>query len=210
MPQAIGFIDVGFLKAQGAQALGTDRRSVTPDAQGCVTRLRELAGDEGSVLLRAYWYDGAFEVGHSRYQGQRSYLDAIASCPGIQIRLGHVREDIPAWHHALKTAIAACGVDLAEFEKHFTFRPEMQQKGVDTLIVLDLVRLAQRRAYDTAFLLAGDRDLAEAVRVAQDEGRRLVLLHPTGGGVATELKHLADEVRPLSQDELRQMLRVKP
>ncbi len=86
----------------------------------------------------------------------------------------------------------------------------MEQKGVDTLIVLDLVRLAQRRAYDTAFLIAGDRDLAEAVRVAQEEGRRVVLLHPSGGGVATELRHLADEVRSLDETDLKLMLRVKP
>jgi len=209
MSQAIAFIDVGFLRAQGADSLGVSQRNVAPDAEGCVTRLRELAAEEGSSLLRVYWYDGAFDADHQRYQGQRTYLNAIASCPGIQIRLGHIREDTPSWHHALKTALTACGVNLEEFEKHYTFRPEREQKGVDTLIVLDLVRLAQRRAYETAFLIAGDRDLAEAVRVVQDEGRRLILLHPNGGGVATELRHLADEVKPLSESELRQMLRVK-
>ncbi len=116
----------------------------------------------------------------------------------------------PSWQYAVKKALENCGVDLAEFEKHFQFRPVMEQKGVDTLIVLDLVRLAQRRAYDTAFLIAGDRDLAEAVRVAQEEGRRVVLLHPSGGGVATELRHLADEVRSLDETDLKLMLRVKP
>lgn len=210
MPQSIALIDAGYLKAEGARTLSVKTHNVAPDAQGCVQLLRSWAMSEQSPLLRVYWYDGAFEADDARDQKQRPYLDAISSCPGVQIRLGHIRETIPTWQHAVKKAVAACGVDLADFEKHFTFRPEMEQKGVDTLMVLDLVRLAQRNVYDTAFLIAGDRDLAEAVRVAQDEGRRVILLHPSGGGVATELRHLADEVRPLSLQDLKQMLRVRP
>ncbi len=209
MPQAIALVDAGFLKAEGARTLHVKTQQVAPDAQGCVIYLKSLAAGEGSTLLRAYWYDGAFESGDPRFQSQRSYLDAISSCPGIQIRLGHIRENTPTWQHAVKKAIANCGVTLADFEKHFQFRPALEQKGVDTLIVLDLVRLAQRRVYDIAFLIAGDRDLAEAVRVAQDEGRRVILLHPIGGGVATELRHLADEVRPLDEPTLRTMLNIK-
>jgi len=172
--------------------------------------LTEQAKREASSLLRAYWYDGAFEPSHPQYAGQRTAFDAIASCPGIQLRLGHIREDVPSWHQAVKSAIAACGVPVPQFEQHFQFRPQREQKGVDTLIVLDLVRLAQRRAYDTALLLAGDRDLAEAVRVAQDEGRRIVVAHPAGSGVATELRQLADEVLTISIDDLKTMLTVKP
>lgn len=210
MAQSIALVDAGFLKAEGARTLHVKTAQVSPDAQGCVALLRALAQNEQSTLLRAYWYDGAFESSDPRYQSQRPYLDAVSSCPGIQIRLGHIRENTPTWQHAVKKALANCGVALADFEKHFQFRPVMEQKGVDTLIVLDLVRLAQRRAYDTAFLIAGDRDhLAEAVRVAQDEGRRVILLHPAGGGVATELRHLADEVRALDEPMLRKMLRIK-
>src|SRR5207244_1283651 len=50
------------------------------------------------------------------------------------------------------------------------------QKGVDTLIVLDLTTLAREKAIDTAFLLSGDDDLREAVIVAQHSGVRVVLL----------------------------------
>jgi uncharacterized LabA/DUF88 family protein len=72
------------------------------------------------------------------------------------------------------------------------------------------VRLAQRHAYDTAFLLAGDRDLAEAVRVAQDEGRRVVILRPQQDeGVAAELRHLADEVYQLTTAQLQSMVQTR-
>ena len=38
-----------------------------------------------------------------------------------------------------------------------------EQKGVDTLLVLDLVTLAIRNVYDTAILVAGDQDYIEPV-----------------------------------------------
>lgn len=50
------------------------------------------------------------------------------------------------------------------------------QKGVDSLIVRDLIVLAQTKALTTAYLLSGDEDLREGVREAQDEGVRVVLL----------------------------------
>ena len=99
---------------------------------------------------------------------------------------------------------------VAEFERHFQFRPERQQKGVDTLITLDLVRLGQTRAYDTAVLIAGDRDIAEAVRTAQDLGRHVVVAHPQGAGMATELRQLADGVIPIVIGQLQRMLVRRP
>ena len=50
------------------------------------------------------------------------------------------------------------------------------QKGVDSLIVLDLLRLAGTRMVDTIYLLSGDDDLTEGVREAQAGGVRLVLV----------------------------------
>jgi uncharacterized LabA/DUF88 family protein len=78
---------------------------------------------------------------------------------------------------------------------------------VDTLIVLDLVRLAQRHAYYTAVVIAGDRDLAEAVRVAQDEGRQVVVAHPHGTGISTELQRMADHVISIDSSRLQTIVR---
>ena len=202
----IGFIDAGYLKAGGARSLGVGSTDVTVDAAGVVSWLRGAAGFGGS-FLRAYWYEGAFDGGDARYASQRTYLDAVALTAGIQLRLGHVQERPTSWHHAVKQAAKAAGADVVEFERRFRFRPELEQKGVDTLIVLDLVRLAQRRAYAIAVLVAGDRDLAEAVRVAQDEGCRVILAHPAQAGVATELRQLADQVHAIDATALATMVR---
>ena len=51
-----------------------------------------------------------------------------------------------------------------------------QQKGVDTLITLDLLTLARERAIATAYLLTGDEDLREAVLAAQSLGIQVVLI----------------------------------
>jgi hypothetical protein len=50
------------------------------------------------------------------------------------------------------------------------------QKGVDGLIILDLVTLATNRAVDTVILLSGDEDLREAALHAQSFGVSVVLI----------------------------------
>ena len=51
-----------------------------------------------------------------------------------------------------------------------------KQKGVDSLIVIDLIRLARERGMATVYLLAGDEDLREGVAEAQSLGVRVVVL----------------------------------
>jgi uncharacterized LabA/DUF88 family protein len=71
-----------------------------------------------------------------------------------------------------------------------------EQKGVDTLIVLDLTTLARERAITRAFVLSGDEDLREAVLVAQQLGVRVGLLGltPTSSGQGQRSQDLAREV----------------
>lgn len=54
------------------------------------------------------------------------------------------------------------------------------QKGVDSLIVRDLMTLGRERAIRTAYLVTGDEDIREGVIAAQELGVRVVLI-----GVAT-------------------------
>jgi uncharacterized LabA/DUF88 family protein len=70
-----------------------------------------------------------------------------------------------------------------------------EQKGVDGLIILDLLTLARERALDTAFLLSGDEDLREAVAAAQQVGVRVVLLGiPPRGQRGNQAESLIREV----------------
>jgi uncharacterized LabA/DUF88 family protein len=209
----IAFLDVGYLDAASASALGRAKREITVKPEKWVEWLKRAGEDLPGTptFLRAYWYDGAFDPRHPSYKGQRKYFDSIADVPGIQLRLGHLKvKQSPRWHYAVKLALKNMGVDERDFKKHFEFRPELEQKGVDTRITLDIVRLAQRRVYDAAILVAGDRDLAEPVRLAQEEGCRVILVVPEGGSAAWELRQIVDEVRPISESELEDLFDIKP
>ena len=120
-----GFVDAGYLRAEGAKAIGKRAPEVRLNARAAVNWLRGM--DKrivGSVFLRAYWYDGAFDPFHKEYVGQRRYFDAIARAPGIQLRLGHIAERrspiATPIRRALGKTAEGLGIDpdalLAEFD----------------------------------------------------------------------------------------------
>ena len=170
-PTVMAFVDAGYLTA-GARthlklpsAPRIDGDKLTFWAENAWTSRR------GGDLLRTYVYDAQYPRDAAEYPGQRAYFDALAAQPGIRLRLGHLVE-------------RSAGSPRSRWE----------QKGVDTLLVLDLVHLAQQRAFDTALIIAGDRDLAEALRVvADDYARRVILYSVEGSAPAKELVHSADD-----------------
>ena len=182
-PTVMAFVDAGYLTA-GAQA--QLRLPFTPRIDGeMLTFWASTAwtSRRGGDLLRTYVYEAQFPEGALKYADQRTYFDALGTQPGIRLRLGHLVE-------------RAAGTPRARWE----------QKGVDTLLVLDLVRLAQLRAFDTAVIVAGDRDLAEALRVvADDHARRVILYSVKGSPPAKELVEAADDHGPID-DHLLPML----
>ena len=139
--------------------------------------------------------------------------------PGVYVRLGHIQERQNRYRTGVERALERTAADvgcepetlLAAFARHWEWRPVREQKGVDTLMALDMVRLAQRGAFSTAILVSGDRDLAEAVRTAQDEGISVVLATPENRprtAAASELRQVAD-VHHLIDDATLQTL-VRP
>jgi len=50
------------------------------------------------------------------------------------------------------------------------------QKGVDGKIVTDLVNLAHTKSYDIAFILGGDTDLIEAIKLIKDNLSKIVVV----------------------------------
>lgn len=214
--RVIAFVDAGFLTKAGETAIRRvgDKRPRKVDGAALVAYLRShvmtnLAGGVPFAtwdFVRAYWYDGAYDPVHPNAPGQRSYHEALAEVPGLQLRLGHLKESPASWERAVLAAARSCGVTEATFRQHFTFRPEVRQKGVDTRLVLDLLRGAQTRAFDDAIVITGDDDISEAVSAAQDLGRRITLAHPEGAGVARSLRHLVDGKIEIPNAELVKIL----
>lgn len=74
-----------------------------------------------------------------------------------------------------------------------------EQKGVDSLIVTDLIDLARNRAITDAVVIAGDEDLRIGVQIAQSFGVRVHLLAAgdPGKNVSPALQAEADSVTAL-------------
>lgn len=83
-----------------------------------------------------------------------------------------------------------------------------QQKGVDSLIVTDMITLARNLAMSDAVLLSGDEDLRVGVQLAQEYGVRVHLLGiPTSqNNQSTYLQREADMRHLISEDDLKKFL----
>jgi len=85
---------------------------------------------------------------------------------------------------------------------------EQGQRGVDSLLVGDLVRLAQHRALADALVWTGDDDIRDGVEQAQELGVRvhLIGIEPARDNQAAALVQAADGVRELSAAEVKGFL----
>ncbi len=87
-----------------------------------------------------------------------------------------------------------------------------QQKGVDSLIIMDLIELARNHAISDAVLLSGDEDLRVGVQLAQSFGVRVHLLgvEPTRGNQSYLLLQEADTTTEWNKDVVETIMSVKP
>lgn len=83
-----------------------------------------------------------------------------------------------------------------------------KQKGVDSLIVTDLVELSRNKAISDALLLSGDEDVRIGVEIAQGFGVRVHLLGivPSRGSQARTLRSEADTTTEWSKETIRDFL----
>lgn len=93
---------------------------------------------------------------------------------------------IPTEHHRQLAVLDGVKVRLGRMVQG-------RQKGVDSLMVRDLMTLAQARGMVTAFLVTGDDDIREGMTQAQDLGVRAVLVGVPGNNQAHTLVWESDE-----------------
>lgn len=87
-----------------------------------------------------------------------------------------------------------------------------QQKGVDSLVVTDMITLARNRAMAECVLLSGDEDIRVGVQQAQEYGVRVHLLgiRPARGSQSLFLRREADSSHEWNVDDLRVFLECSP
>jgi uncharacterized LabA/DUF88 family protein len=85
-----------------------------------------------------------------------------------------------------------------------------EQKGVDSLIVTDLIDLARNRAMSDALVMSGDEDVRVGVQVAQSYGVRVHLLGivPARGSQSKQLLQEADTTTEWDRTIVESFLKV--
>lgn len=84
-----------------------------------------------------------------------------------------------------------------------------QQKGVDSLLVTDLIDLARNQAISDAVVVTGDGDMRIALQIAQSFGVRVHLLglEPSRSSQSTLLRYEADTVHEISRTDVAKFMR---
>ena len=86
-----------------------------------------------------------------------------------------------------------------------------QQKGVDSLVITDMLTLARNRAMAQCVVLSGDEDLRVGVQLAQEYGVRVHLLgiKPARGSQSILLLQEADATYEWEASDLRTVIKIK-
>lgn len=108
-----------------------------------------LAGklSAGRKLIRTYYYNAPLDqaAAPQAYAKQRRFFAYLHSVPYLEIRLGRL--------------VNRSGV--------------LVEKGIDIKIAVDMLQLAVNDAYDTAVLVSGDGDFADAVAAVKNMGKHV-------------------------------------
>jgi len=152
------FIDGGYLRKQVSEI--SDGRINYPKIAEVLTRNTARSGISPQ-LVRVYYYDAIpnlddvtrmpddpdpslmFSQMEQLLQKQKTYLDEISMYDLFDVRVGKL-----AWNA----------------------KGEKGQKGVDSLIAIDMITKAYQGQYDEAVLVAGDSDFVEIVKAVKDIG----------------------------------------
>jgi uncharacterized LabA/DUF88 family protein len=151
------------------------------------------------TLHRIYFYDAAPLTGQKKrpLQGgtedfgqnpvaaqSKALHDALVRQPNVALRLGELAfRDWKLRQQALPPSVANTTISAAQLV------PDIQQKGVDMRIGLDIAALTLKRFVSSIVLVTADSDFVPAMKFARREGARLYLV-PLGNPIKdTMLEH---------------------
>ncbi len=141
------FIDGGYLRKKMREKFGHEHI----DFGKLLTLLAEFAehGPVSPELIRAYYYDANVSPSLANKEDWKTlddYFESIRRNDFLEVRLGRlIRLRSGRW----------------------------KQKGVDTILAVDMITKAYEAHYDIAVLLAGDDDMVDLVTAVKDAGKRV-------------------------------------
>jgi len=171
-----------FIDYWNLQLTLNERDSVSPNAQASrfeidFRSLPTCLVAEAAILVQAssHSYEGTmiFTSYNPKSPNDKKYhkwaTNWLDRQPGIQVRCSERRPKNPPTCPVCKKSIpycpqAGCGASMAG----------TIEKGVDTAIATNMIRLAWEQAYDVAILVSSDADLVPAVEFLDQRGFRII------------------------------------
>jgi uncharacterized LabA/DUF88 family protein len=149
-------------------------------------------------LIRTYYYNATFprQLDEEGYRKRQRFLESLRRVPLFEVRLGRLQ----VRNLAIPEPCRDCP-HLPDYPlKGKDGRPvRLEEKGVDVRIATDLISMAHSTAYDTAILVSGDGDFADAVQAVKDLGKNVeVAWFPEQGFY--HLQSIADQTIRLTPD----------
>lgn len=193
-------IDGGFFSRKLHSKL--NRRPQVEDVLSEIERIKSDPALAGYELLRTYYYDALPATGQvvhpitkealnlaetSVFDRNKAFFQRLELQPDIALRAGELS---PRGYRMKYKSMQAedFGANPPKFED---FELDIEQKGVDLRIGLDIARLSLKQLVQTIVVCTGDSDFIPAFKFARREGIRVILAH-MGHGVKRELKAHTD------------------
>lgn len=196
-------VDGGFLTRKLYTKLGK-RNPTVEDVIAEIERLKGNDAFKGYELLRTYYYDATPATGKVKhpitgaeinladtavYTRNKAFQQKLELQPDISLRMGEVSTRGYKLNFRVFSDETLPNRNLKEGD----FVLDLEQKGVDLRIGLDIARLSLRQMVRTIVVVTGDSDFIPAFKFARREGVRVVLAH-MGHGVKSDLKAHTDGI----------------
>ena len=204
-------VDGGFYRRRAQIILGdTDAKTRADELINYCRRHLKLHGENNNDLYRIFYYDcppASKNLYHpflkkqidlsktDLYMWMNQFLDELKKKRKVAFRLGKLAEEQACY--TIRTDIVK---KLYNGNKNFAdlteqdFCLNIDQKGVDMKIGLDIASMAYKKQVDQIVLISGDSDFVSAAKLARREGIDFIL-DPLGAPIKPDLFEHIDGLR---------------
>lgn len=149
-------------------------------------------------LQKVFYYDAtkSIKLEPEKYSGQQRFHQQLKKqIPGIVIKSRSLRYSEPnkevSKAKSFSSFCKTCKLKLDSFLKDMGCNKISREKGVDIMLVTDMIKLAFHEKYDTALILTGDADFVPAIELVQTLKKEVINIHCYAGS-AGELRDVCD------------------
>lgn len=154
------FIDGGYIRRQIKEFFGDDNLNYNSFISDLKTK--SLDGDRHPELIRAFYYDASINMKEMELWAKTMGLDDI---DWEEIERKRISQE-----EYLDKIRGRDFLHVKEGSLVLSGNGGFRQKGVDSLIAIDMITKAYQNQYDEAILVAGDRDFVNVVEAVKHVG----------------------------------------